>query len=351
MSEPASGVVPMRKLGVGIVGNGMATRVFHTPYVLACDALELRAVVDRKPDALPPAPGVAIVPSLDALLEDEVVELVVIATPTATHGALARQVIEAGRHLVVEKPFALDLAEARALVALAERRGIAMAAFHNRRWDSDFLTVRRAIEDGLAGEVLHFESHFDRFRPQPRDRWREDGSAGSGVWLDLGPHLVDQALLLFGMPQRVSADIAALRPGGLSADWAHVVLHYPGRRIVLHASMTVAGGEPRFRVHGTRATLIKTQPDPQEAQSGQGLRPGDEGWGVDTDPLLVVDGEGATRTVPAETGHQQAFYEAMARACRGLGPVPTQPVEVLGVQTVLEAALVSAREGRVVETA
>lgn len=341
----------MDRIGVGIIGNGMATRVFHAPYIEACPDLALRAVVSRRPDAEAPAEGVAIVPDIETLLADPAIGLVVVATPSATHGAIARQVIEAGRHLVVEKPFTLELAEALDLAALAQARGVVLSVFHNRRWDTDFLAVRAAIEQGLVGRVVQFESHFDRFRPQVRDRWREDGSPGSGVWYDLGPHLADQALLLFGRPEAVSADIAAFREGSGSPDWAHVVLRYSDKRVILHAGMCVAGGEPRFRVHGTGGTLIKQSLDPQEAQSVAGLRPGNAGWGVDPDPLVHFDGEGGERSIAAPTGSQQHFYAMMAQACLGTGPAPAGLDEILLVQEVIEAALLSSQEGRVVALA
>lgn len=336
----------MTKIGVGIIGNGMATRVFHAPYIAACDALELRAVVSRRADAVPPAKGVAIVPDVETLLADPAIDLVVVATPSATHGAIARQVLEAGRNAVVEKPFTLDLAEARALADLAQAKGLVLSVFHNRRWDTDFLAVRAAVEAGLVGRVVHFESHFDRFRPQVRDRWREDGSPGSGVWYDLGPHLVDQALLLLGRPEAVSADIAALREGSAAPDYAHIVLHYPAARAILHAGMCVAGGEPRFRVHGTGGSLVKLQLDPQEAQSVAGIRPGDAGWGVDPDPLVHFDADGQAHEIAPPKGSQERYYALMAQACRGEGPPPAALAEILSVQEVIEAALVSAREGR-----
>lgn len=340
----------MTKIGVGIIGNGMATRVFHVPYIQACEALELRAIVSRRPDAEVPG-GAAVVPDVEALLADPAIGLVVVATPSASHGAIARRVLEAGRHVVVEKPFTLDLAEARALAALAQARGLVLSVFHNRRWDTDFLSLRGAIEEGRIGRVVHFESHFDRFRPEVRDRWREDGSAGSGVWYDLGPHLVDQALLLFGRPEAVSADIAALRTGGASPDWAHVVLRYPDKRLILHAGMCVAGGEPRFRVHGTGGSLVKWGLDPQEAQSVAGLRPGDAEWGVDSDPLQHFAGDATTAPtaiITAPKGCQERFYAMMAKACAGDGAPPSTLAEILAVQEVVEAAIVSANEGRVV---
>lgn len=338
----------MSGIGIGIVGNGMATRVFHAPYIAATPALRLAAVVARQPEAVVPE-GAARCGDIADLLGDPQIAAIVIATPSQTHASLAAQALEAGKHVVVEKPLALSLAQARDLVGLARRCNRLLVAFHNRRWDSDFLAVRDALEQGRIGRVVHFESHFDRFRPQVRDRWRENAGAGSGVWFDLGPHLVDQALVLFGMPEAVSADIAALRDGAETDDWAHVVLRYPDKRVVLHAGMCVAGGSPRFIVHGTEGTLIKQRLDVQEAQSVAGLRPGDPGWGVDADPLRLVDGDGVETLALTPVGAQQHFYAALAAAIRGEGPPPNTGAELVAVHAVIEAAQVSAREGRVVD--
>lgn len=340
--------MPSKRISVAIVGNGMATRVFHAPYIAATPAFHLAAVVARRADAALP-PGALRRGDMAEVLGDPAIDVIVIATPTDTHAALAAQALRAGKHVVAEKPLALSLAEARALVALAQERDRRLVAFHNRRWDSDFLAVRAAIEAGHIGRVVHVESHFDRFRPQVRDRWREQAGPGAGVWFDLGPHLVDQALLLFGMPQGVSADIAPLRDGAPTDDWAHVVLRYADRRVVLHAGMCVAGGSPRFIVHGTHGTLVKQRLDPQEAQSVAGLRPGDAEWGVDPDPLQRIDGEGAQAATPAPRGCQQRFYAALAEALRGEGPPPNTFDELLDVHAVIDAARISAREGRVVD--
>jgi predicted dehydrogenase len=224
--------------------------------------------------------------------------------------------------------------------------------FHNRRFDSDFRSIRAAIEEGMIGRVTHFESHFDRFRPEVRDRWREDGSPGSGVWFDLGPHLVDQALALFGRPLAVSADIAALRPGSAADDWAHVVLRYDGMRAVLHASLNAPGGEnggsPRFAMHGSGGSLIKRQIDPQEAQLIAGLRPGDAGWGVDPDPLEIHDGAGDVTQRPAAMGCQQLYYAELGAALLAGTALPIPLEEAVAVQEIVEAAILSTRQDRVV---
>ena len=325
----------MNRIGTAIVGNGMATRVFHAPYIRATAALELRAVVTRE---------------VADVLADPAIALVVIATPSSTHATLARQALLAGKHVVVEKPFALDVGEARDLVRLAAERGLMLTAFHNRRWDSDFLAVRAALDAGLIGPVVQFESRFDRFRPQVRDRWREDGSAGSGIWYDLGPHLLDQAVELFGMPEAVSADIAPLRPGSRAADYACVTLHYADKRAILQASMCVAGGSSRFAVHGLAGSLVKQALDPQEAQSVAGLTPEAAEWGVDPDPLIHIDEAGARRPIPAPRGCQQRFYALVAEAMREGGAPPAgAPVgvgSILGVQHLLDLAQQASRVGR-----
>ncbi|QGP81074.1 oxidoreductase [Sphingobium sp. CAP-1] len=340
-------------IGVGLIGYGMAGRVFHAPLIRAVPALRLAAIVtSRAADVATLDPAIACVARVGDLLADPAIDLVVLATPSGTHASLCADALRAGKHVVVDKPFALSLADARDLAALAARVGRRLAVFHNRRFDSDYLSIRAAIEGGAVGRVTHFESHFDRFRPAVRDRWREDGSAGSGVWFDLGPHLVDQALALFGQPDAVSADIVALRGGSMADDWAHVVLRYADKRVVLHASLTAPGGEaggaPRFVVHGTQGTIIKRRLDPQEAQLIAGLRPGDAGWGADDDPVERWDDAGIVTRHRAETGCQQRFYAAVAHALLADGPLPVPTDDAMMVQAVIEAALLSARDGRVV---
>jgi len=225
-----------------------------------------------------------------------------------------------------------------------------LSVFHNRRWDSDFLTIRRAIAEGHVGAVSHFESHFDRFRPQVRDRWREGGGPGSGVWYDLGPHMIDQTLQLFGLPDRVQANFAQQRTGALADDWAHVVLDYGHRRAVLHAGMLAAGGTSRFIVHGDAGSIVKRQADRQEAQLLSGMRPGDAGWGEDTDELLVYDRGGQQRTIPATTGDQRRYYAGIADVLIGSVSADTvTQVHALGVMAVIEAAVDSNRTRASVE--
>ncbi len=338
---------------VGLIGYGMAGRVFHAPLIRAVPSLRLKAIATSRADEVAALDrGIMCVADADTLLADEDIDLVVVATPSATHADIATLALRAGKHVVVDKPFALTFAEASSLVQLAAETERHLTVFHNRRFDSDFLTVRKAIAEGLIGRVTHYESHFDRFRPEVRNRWREDGSAGSGVWFDLGPHLVDQAVCLFGLPDAVNADIAALRDGSSADDWAHVVLHYPDKRVILHASLLAPdgaeGGSPRFCVHGTGGTIVKRAIDGQEAQLVAGVRPGDSGWGLDDDPLVQIAPDGARRGYPAERGRQEDFYKGVASALIHDRPMPVHAGEALAVQQVVEAAILSARQGRLV---
>lgn len=342
----ANAPAPIR---VGLIGYGYAGKTFHAPLIRAVPALDLRVVGSRDPAKVrADLPGLAVMADPAAVAASDGVDLVVIASPNDTHAPLARIAMEAGKHVVIDKPFTLDLAEARGLVALARRHGGKLSVFHNRRWDSDYLSVRKAIADGVVGKVRHFESHFDRFRPQVRDRWREGAGPGSGIWYDLGPHLVDQAFQLFGLPDRVSANLARLRPGALSDDWAHVVLDYPDLRVVLHTSMLVAGGSPRFVVHGEAGSLVKEHPDVQEQQLLAGMAPGAPGWGQDPDRIAIHDGRGGVKRLPALAGDQPRFYQDLAQGIAHGGVDQTPALDALQVMACIEAALISARTGTVV---
>jgi len=354
MSEPvahSSAHVPPGSLRVGLIGYGYAGKTFHAPPVMSLTDLEFCAVASsRADDVRADLPEMTVYPDPAMLMAQPDIDLVVIASPNSTHAELARMALEGGKAVVVDKPFTVTLAEARDLVARAGAGHPLLSVFQNRRWDSDFLTVQKAIADGLIGRVTHFESHFDRFRPVVRPRWREKAGVGAGVWFDLGPHLVDQALLLFGLPDRIQASMAAQRTGAETDDWAHVILTYGERRIILQASMLVAGGRRRFVVHGDEGSLEKAEPDRQEAQLLEGLSPGGPGWGEDPDALVVHIGDGSIRRIAAQTGDQRVFYVGVREAMRGSGSNPVPAIQALAVMAVVEAAALSAQSGKSVET-
>ncbi|RBD09391.1 oxidoreductase, partial [Xanthomonas oryzae pv. oryzae] len=256
-----------KPFNLAVVGYGYVGRTFHAPLIASTPGLQLHSVVSSKPQQ-PQAdfPGINVVADLDSALADPALDAVVLATPNQTHAPFALQALAAGKHVLVDKPFALDVAQAQQMVDAANAAGRIISVFQNRRWDADFLTVRRLIEEGQLGDVMEFHSHFDRYRPQIRDRWRESESPGAGLWYDLGPHLLDQALQLFGVPQGIGADLQRQRDQARSVDYFHVTLHYPRLRAILHAGSLVADSSLRFAVHGTRGSYLKHGLDTQEDQ-------------------------------------------------------------------------------------
>lgn len=335
---------PTTLFRVGLLGYGFASKTFHAPLLTHVDGLELRAIASRDPSKVAAdLPDISVETDLARLIASPDLDVIVIATPNDTHAPLAAAALHAGKHVVVDKPLTLDLAEARGLFQLAKEVGRHLMVFHNRRWDSDYLSVRQAIQQATIGEVNHFESHFDRFRPEVRDRWRERAGPGSGAWWDLGPHLIDQALQLFGLPDYVQGNLTHHRFGSQTTDWAHVVLEYgERRRVLLHVGMLVAGGTNRFTVHGSKGSLVKRQPDRQETQLIDGMKPGAPGWGADPDPIEVHNGS-STEKIPATPGDQRRIYAGLVDALRGVSPIPVRPIDALAVMAVLEAAIQSSQ--------
>lgn len=329
---------------VGLIGYGFAGKTFHKPLLMAEPRMRITRVASSDSAKVhADLPGVTVDADPAALIACKDVDLVIIATPNAHHAPLARQALLAGKNVVVDKPFTLTLAQARNLVALAAQQDKLLSVFHNRRWDSDFLSVKNALTTGLIGRITHFESHIDRFRPMVRKRWREGDQPGAGLWFDLGPHLVDQALCLFGLPIAVHGDLMRQRNGAVSDDWAHVVLEYDHHRVILHCSMLVAGGVPRFVMHGEKGSILKRKPDGQEAQLLAGIAPGHDGWGYDPDPLLMYDEHGSEQEIPALMGDQRRYYAHIADALTGVGANPVPPFQALAVMAVIEATNQSAR--------
>lgn len=335
---------------VGILGFGNAGRLIHAPLVSSTPGMELAAASSSRVDTVRAAlPTVKAYADTAEMLAAPDIDLVIVATPPATHADWAKAVLAAGKHVLVEKPFTLDMAEAVDVTAAARAAGRMVAVFHNRRYDSCYRAVRAVIESGAVGQVNHFESHYDRFSPQVPDKWKFPPEPGQGAWYDLGSHVVDQTIQLFGMPQAVGLTLASNRPGSAADDWFHAVLHYPDKRAILHSSMLVSGGVPRFTVHGDKASLIKQMIDRQGHQLWAGISPTSLEYGVDEDPLVLMTADGERFPQPVAAGDYKLFFRDLVAAIRGEAPNPTPPQAMLGVVAVLEAGLASARDGRVVK--
>src|ERR1700678_387230 len=330
-------------LGVGLIGYGFAGKTFHAPLIAAVPGMALRAIASSDAAKVrKDFPDVAVFADPNAMMADSDIALIVIATPNESHAPLARAALEAGKHVVIDKPFTIDMKEARNLMRLAEQKDLLLSVFHNRRWDSDFLGARFGVESGVLGTVTHFESHIDRYRPLVRERWREQAVPGSGVWYDLSPHMIDQALTLFGLPDSIEANFAFERPGAKAVDWVNAILTYPRLRVILHASMLVAGGSAKFLVHGDKGSLVKRGIDQQEAQALNRMKPGAPGWGEDPDPLLIWDAQGDCREMPTPAGDHRLYYANIRDALTGAAPNQVPAIQALAVMAVLEGGIEAA---------
>jgi predicted dehydrogenase len=345
---------PPSQIRVGLIGYGFAGKSFHAPLIRCIPGLALTVIGSSRREAiLADFPDVTVC-SAEAVTTHPDVDLVVIATPNESHFPLAAAALRAGKDVVVDKPFTVTLEEARALVEIAREQKRLLSVFQNRRWYSEVLATRAILQSGLLGEVSHYECHMDRFRPNVRPRWRENPGPGAGLWFDLGPHLIDQALHFFGMPNSVNASFAILRPGGQTDDWAHVQLNYDRLRVILHASLLVSWGSaaagqrlgPRSVLHGTRATWAKFGGDVQEEQLLAGMLPNEPGFGVDPDPGILFDGAtGEQRAIPVPVGDQRPYYEGVRDAIRQAKPAPIPGEHGVAVMAVLEASFESGSRG------
>jgi len=338
-----------KEVRVGLIGYGYAGKTFHAPLIRSVPGLKLTVVGSSKPDIVQAdVPGVSVCSNMEEVANHPEIDLLVIASPNESHFPLASMALRSGKHVVVDKPFTVKLADARTLVELAEEQGRLLSVFHNRRWDSEVLAAKAMVESGVLGEISHFETHIDRFRPQVRQRWREQTGPGAGLWFDLGPHLIDQALQLFGLPQTVNASFAIQRKGGQTDDWAHVQLNYKSLRVVLHVMLLASGGVPRSVLHGTLGSWVKFGGDVQEKQLVAGMLPGSDGFGVDPDPGIFYEGATAKQTkIPAPAVNQADYYLGIRDALWGRHPNPVPPSQASAVMSILETSFESGARGQV----
>lgn len=342
---------------VGLIGYGLAGAAFHAPLIHATAGLELAAIVTgnpgRREQARAAHPDSELIDSVDALWNAQTpVDLAIIATPNRTHVPLARAALAAGMHVVVDKPFAPTAADGRTLIDEARRRGRILSVYHNRRWDGDFLTVQRLLREGALGDPMRFESRFERWRPVPTGAWRESGDPedAGGILFDLGSHLIDQALVLFGRVKTVYAELDRRRPGMKIDDEAFLALtHASGVRS--HLLLSAMTGQPaaRMRVLGTRAAYVKHGPDPQEAALRRSGKLHVSGFHEDPRDAFGRLGAGdSVEEIPTEVGGYQRFYEGMVTAIRTGSPPPVDPADAVAGLEIIEAARLSATEGRVI---
>ncbi len=347
-----------RPIGTAILSYGMSGQVFHGPLLEADPAFRVEAVWERSTSrSAGRHPRARIVRHLQDILHDPDISLVVVNTPDDTHATYTRLALEAGKHVVVEKPFTLTFREAGELISLAEEKDLLLTVFQNRRWDGDFLTVRKLLEEGAPGRLVEYEAHFDRFRPAVAEgSWKEEPGRGTGNLYNLGTHLIDQCLLLFGMPLSVSADLRIQRPGARVHDYFDLRLDYGPHIAILRSSYLAAEPGPRFVIRGTEGAYVKRGADPQEEALREGAIPGGSSWGEE-DPandgklFRVQQGQQPeVRTIPTERGDYPAFYRILARAIREGEPLPVDPREAAAGIRIVEACLESHRKGRKVET-
>ncbi len=331
---------------VGLVGYGLAGRAFHAPVIQAVPGMRLAAIVQRSGnEAAEKYPDVRIVRSLEELLAIREIHLVVIATPNDTHYSFARQCLEAGRDVVVDKPFTTTLEEAKSLVEFAKKAGRLITVYQNRRYDGDFQAIRTLVADGTLGRIVRFETNYDRYRPQLKPgAWRETTRPGSGILFDIAPHLIDHALALFGLPEAVTADVRSERENAVADDAFDIMFHYArGMRAVLRSSILAAAPRPRFVLHGTQGSFVKQTFDPQENNLRHGHIPSNAAWGAEPEEnwgvLTTPDGDKFTqRRIPSVSCDFRDYYANVRDALMGKAALAVTPDWAVNVMWLLEMA-------------
>jgi scyllo-inositol 2-dehydrogenase (NADP+) len=343
----------MTEINVALIGYGMASRVFHAPFITITPGLKLTKVFARQSSASKvDYPFVEIVRDIDQLLGDEAVDLIVVATPNSSHFELAGRALAAGKNVIVEKPFTITSAQAKELINLASEKNLLLSVHQNRRWDGDFLTLQKIIGANLLGTLVEYEAHYDRFRNFARGGWKESDE-GTGVLYDLGSHLIDQAQMLFGLPQMITADIRVQREFSQIVDNFELILHYDHLKVTLKSGMLVREPLPRYILHGTKGSFVKYGLDPQEEALNEGRKPTEPNWGVEPKSQwgimnTDIDGlhfEGEIETVP---GCYQSFYQNIAAVLRGEAELEVNAEEAFNTIRIIELALQSSSEKRTI---
>lgn len=341
----------LRPIQTAILSYGMSGEVFHGPLLHANAGFNLAVVVQRSSEkAKQHYPAVKVVKTVAEAIEDPAVELVVINTPNATHFDFTTKALLAGKHVVVEKPFTVTTKEADELIALAKKQGKTLSVFQNRRWDGDFLTVQKVLANKWLGKVVEFEAHYDRFRNYiEANTWKEEAGAGTGILYNLGSHMLDQILVLFGMPKEIDARVGIQRPGGKVDDFYDLRLHYEGLNAIVKSSYLVREQGPRYIVNGTEGTFLGSNGvDPQEQALKDKKIPGSTGWGIHAREEwgkinTSINGLHVEASIETLPGDYRIFYQNFYEVIREGKPAAVKPEESRDVIKLIEAAYESNR--------
>ncbi|MCE7065729.1 Gfo/Idh/MocA family oxidoreductase [Dyadobacter sp. CY326] len=339
-----------RILNVGLIGFGLSGRYFHSPFLSTNAGFKIKTVVERsKNEAQEFDPNIGNARSVEELLSDESIDLVFICTPNETHFPYAMDALENGKHVVIEKPFAATEEEARQLVAVATEKGLILTAYQNRRWDSDFLTIKKLIAEDKLGDIVEYECRYDRFRPVvPTESWKEKSVPVGGNLYNLGPHLIDQALVLFGEPETVTAEIRSVRPNSEIDDYFDVRLGYADKLVIVKSSLMVYENFLRYNLHGTKGSFIKGGLDPQEETLRKNILPTEKPWGVEPENRWgKLSSEDFTGIIESEAGDYAPFYQNVYDAIVNGAELAVKPEEIIRTTRVIDLAFQSSREKKV----
>lgn len=343
----------------GIIGYGLSGRVFHAPFIDVVEGFELSKISTANPHNISIAksryPNTPIVPDGQSIIDDNNIDLVIVTSPNTVHFKWAKAALLANKHVVVEKPFTVSLAEAEELVELAKQKKKILTVYHNRRFTSDTKTVKKILKSGVLGDVVDYETHFDRFRPEPKEgAWREDPLPGSGIFYDLGSHLIDQSLYFFGMPQAVTAHIQAVRPWAKADDSFDVKLHYPTHTATLKSGTLVKIPGPTYQIHGTKGSFIKYGLDVQEETLETGAIPNTPNWGMEPEAIwgtlkAEVEGIEMCSVIKSENGDYRDYFINLRDAIWGKAEIAVTAEEGANVMKIIELAIQSDKEKRTID--
>jgi predicted dehydrogenase len=329
----------------GVVGYGAAAQFMHLPFIITNPKFELRTILQRHGDsAREKFPTVRIVRSLEEMISDESLELIVITTPNDSHFDYAFRSLEAGKHVLLEKPFTINSEDAKKLIAQAEKKNRILSVYQNRRYVSDFLTIRKLLAENLLGEVVEFEAHYDRYRPEQKPgAWREENEPGSGILYDLGAHLIDQVFCLFGLPKYVTADIRNQRPHARTTDYFELWLEYDFTKIILKSGMLVREPGPRYSIHGREGSFLKYGEDPQEALLRKGILPLAPDWGLEAEEFYgflhsEINGKTVKEKIPSLPGNYGNLYTDLYNTIRHDEPLRVKPEHGYNTIRLIELA-------------